>query len=78
MAFNETSPEFLAKKLKERDEHVRETWIRAMEARIVRDNLQKCYRLEGVNYLENCKDIAERYAQMLKDNRVQGFRNIDV
>lgn len=57
-------------KLKQRDQDVRESWIRTMEARLVRDDLQKCYRVEGVNYLENCKDLAERYAQMLKDNRV--------
>ena len=41
-----------------------------MEARIVRDSLQKCHRIEGVNSLENCKDLAEKYTQMLKDNRV--------
>jgi hypothetical protein len=42
-----------------------------MEARIVQENLQKCYRAEGVNNLENCKDLADRYTQMLKDNRVR-------
>lgn len=42
-----------------------------MEARIVRDKLTKCYRLEGVNHLETCRDIAEQYATMLKDNRVR-------
>ena len=39
----------------------------------MRDNLQKCYRVEGVNHLEKCKDIAERYAQMLKDNKVRNL-----
>lgn len=68
----------LTKRLKERDEHIRESWIRAMEARLVRDKLQKCYRLEGVNHLENCKDLADQYTQMLKDNRVHGYKNIDV
>ena len=42
-----------------------------MEARIVQDNLQKCYRIEGVNHLENCKHLADRYAEMLKENRVR-------
>lgn len=41
-----------------------------MEARIVRDNLQKCYRVEGVNNIESCKHLADRYTQMLKENRV--------
>lgn len=62
-----------AARLKERDDFIRESWIRTMEARIVRDNLQKCHRVEGVNHLENCKHLAERYAQMLRDNRVSGL-----
>lgn len=41
-----------------------------MEARIVRENLSKCQKVEGVNHYESCKDLAERYADMLKENRV--------
>ena len=44
-----------------------------MEARIVRDNLSKCQKVEGVNHYERCKDLAERYADMLKENRVRVF-----
>lgn len=58
-------------RLKERDEIIRESWVRAMEAKIVRDNMSKCYRLEGVNHNEKCRDLAERYAQMLKENKVR-------
>lgn len=56
--------------LKAREEHVRESWIKAMEARIVRGELQKCYRGEGVNQLQNCKELAEKYAGMIRDNKV--------
>lgn len=42
-----------------------------MEARIVRDNLSKCQKVEGVNHYERCKDLAERYTDMLKENRVR-------
>jgi hypothetical protein len=59
--------------LKAREEHVRESWIKAMEARIVRGELQKCYRGEGVNQLQNCKELAERYAGMIRDNKVSLF-----
>ena len=45
-----------------------------MEARIVRDNLSKCHKVEGVNHYERCKDLAERYADMLKENKVRVFR----
>ena len=44
-----------------------------MEARIVRENLSKCQKVEGVNHYERCKDLAERYADMLKENRVCVF-----
>jgi hypothetical protein len=40
-----------------------------MEARIVRGELQKCYRGEGVNQLQNCKELAERYAGMIRENK---------
>lgn len=42
-----------------------------MEARIVRGELQKCYRGEGVNQLQNCKELAEKYAGMIRDNKVR-------
>lgn len=41
-----------------------------MEARIVRENLQKCYYFEGVNHYANCKDLADKYAKMIRDNKV--------
>lgn len=56
--------------LKERETHIRESWIKAMEARIVRAELQKCYRLEGVNNYENCHDLAEKYTSMIRENKV--------
>lgn len=58
-------------KLKSREEHIRETWVKAMEARIVRESLSKCQKVEGVNHYERCKDLAERYADMLKENKVR-------
>ncbi|KAK6908948.1 hypothetical protein V866_002198 [Kwoniella sp. B9012] len=63
--------------LKSRDEHIRESWIKAMEARLVREELQKCYRGEGVNHLQNCKDLAEKYAGMIRENKVKGYKQID-
>lgn len=57
-------------KLKSREEHIRETWVKAMEARIVRENLSKCQKVEGVNHYEKCKDLAERYTDMLRESKV--------
>lgn len=61
-----------------RDEHLRESWVRTMEARLVRDELEKCQKGEGVNHYENCKWLSEKYLSMLKENRVRGYKHIDV
>ena len=57
-------------RLAARDAHVRESWVRAMEARIVRDQLQSCYRAEGVNHYETCRELSEKYITLLRENRV--------
>jgi hypothetical protein len=44
-----------------------------MEARLVRDELDKCHRAEGVNHYENCKWLADKYLTMLRENRVRIF-----
>ena len=58
-------------RLAARDAHVRESWVRAMEARIVRDQLQTCYRAEGVNHYETCRELSEKYITLLRENRVR-------
>ena len=42
-----------------------------MEARIVRDQLQSCYRIEGVNHYETCRELSEKYITLLRENRVR-------
>lgn len=61
----------LTERIRARDQHVRESWVRAMEAKIVRDELNKCQRVEGVNHYENCRELSEKYLSMLRDNRVR-------
>jgi len=36
------------------DSIIREQWVRSMMARLVREELGKCYYREGVNHLEKC------------------------
>jgi hypothetical protein len=36
------------------DAILREQWVRSMMARLVREEMGKCYRREGVNHLEKC------------------------
>lgn len=42
-----------------------------MEARLVRDELDKCQKTEGVNHYENCRWLSEKYLTMLKENKVR-------
>jgi hypothetical protein len=58
----------------EREHHIRESWVKAMEARLVREELEKCQKSEGVNHYENCKWLSEKYLTMLKENKVRMFR----
>ncbi|EIW71734.1 hypothetical protein TREMEDRAFT_67934 [Tremella mesenterica DSM 1558] len=72
------SMEEYRKVIQERELHIRESWVKAMEARLVRTELQKCYRGEGVNHLKNCKELAEKYAAMIRDNKVTGYKVLDL
>lgn len=46
------------------DAVVREQWVQVMMGRLVRDELNKCYRREGVNHLENCGRLrGQRYSE---------------
>lgn len=42
----------------------------------MREELQKCYRGEGVNHLQNCKELAEMYTRMIRENKVSIFKYI--
>ncbi|KAJ3828232.1 hypothetical protein F5880DRAFT_1472978 [Lentinula raphanica] len=68
----------ISAKLQARDEHVRESWVRAMEARLVREELDKCQRTEGVNSFENCKWLSDKLLEKLNDSRVKGYKQVDV
>ena len=39
------------------DAIVREQWVKSMMARLVREELGKCYVKEGVNHLEKCSSL---------------------
>ncbi|KAN0136745.1 hypothetical protein V8E53_005515, partial [Lactarius tabidus] len=41
-----------------------------VEARIVRDQLQSCYRTEGVNHYKTCRELLEKYTTFLRENRM--------
>ncbi|KAI0768111.1 NADH-ubiquinone oxidoreductase 12 kDa subunit [Trametes elegans] len=78
MAIDEARKAEYKARLAEREHIIRESWVRAMEAKLVREKLERCYETEGVNHLESCKDLREEYITMLRENRVQGFKNIEL
>lgn len=44
-----------------------------MDARLVREELEKCTRTEGVNGYENCKWLSDKLLDKLTDARVRGW-----
>jgi len=56
-----------------RDAIIREQWVRSMMARLVRDEMGKCYWREGVNHLEKCGHLRERYLELLKESKIRGY-----
>ncbi|EQK98777.1 hypothetical protein G6O67_001568 [Ophiocordyceps sinensis] len=56
------------------DAIIREQWVGAMMTRLVGEELSKCYRREGVNHLENCGHLRERYLELLATTKIKGTR----
>ncbi|KAK4190489.1 hypothetical protein QBC35DRAFT_489690 [Podospora australis] len=62
------------KRLKQaQDAVIREQWVQVMMGRLVREELSKCYYREGVNHLEKCGRLRERYLELLKSAKVKGY-----
>ncbi|KAL7935308.1 hypothetical protein V8C35DRAFT_299101 [Trichoderma chlorosporum] len=58
------------------DAIIREQWVGAMMTRLVSEELGKCYVREGVNHLEKCGHLREKYLQLLSTNKVKGTKFI--
>ncbi|KAK6543983.1 hypothetical protein TWF694_000700 [Orbilia ellipsospora] len=56
------------------DAIIREQWVKLMMGRLVRDELAKCYRKHGVNHLEKCGVLRERYMELLPHAKIRGYR----
>ena len=60
------------------DAIIREQWVKNMMARLIRDELKKCYYREGVNHLEKCGALRGRshwleWIVHSSDGFVEGF-----
>lgn len=47
------------------DAIIREQWVKSMMARLIREELGKCYYREGVNHLEKCGKLRGMYNLLL-------------
>ncbi|KAL6869278.1 hypothetical protein ACO1O0_000602 [Amphichorda felina] len=56
------------------DAIIREQWVGAMMIRLTGEELGKCYMREGVNHLENCGHLRERYLQLLATKKIKGTK----
>ncbi|KAF8934720.1 hypothetical protein EDD21DRAFT_377806 [Dissophora ornata] len=74
---SEVDPNDKAAVLRSRALAVRESWINAMEGRIIQKELKKCYRAEGVNHYQNCRHLVDLYMNALKEKRVEGWRKVE-
>lgn len=53
-----------------REAKLRSDWVKVMEARLVREELAKCWREEGVNHYQSCHALSEKYIDMIRTHRV--------
>ncbi|CAG8609401.1 10770_t:CDS:2 [Acaulospora morrowiae] len=53
--------------LANKEYQIREHWVRAMEVRLVKQQLGKCQKTEGVNAMVNCRRLAKLYLELLRE-----------
>ena len=59
------APEDRVKFLLAVEEKSKETLVNISTADILREKVRQCYRKEGVNHYENCKEYTEAYLKFL-------------
>eukprot|EP00729_Bicosta_minor_P008091 gene8091-23500_t len=50
---------------RERNEITREVLISIETVKVLRERMSNCYKYEGVNHLENCKEYVEAYSNAI-------------
>ena len=43
------------------DKWIREYWVHVEYMKMLKDEVRNCYRREGVNHYENCRDLVHEY-----------------
>ncbi|KAM0751274.1 hypothetical protein T439DRAFT_325425 [Meredithblackwellia eburnea MCA 4105] len=70
-------PDDFIKIKQDQETTIKEQWVGIMTAREVREQLQKCWRTEGVNHYEVCHPLTAKYLDLLRENRIVGYTKLD-
>lgn len=68
--------------LEMREYLVREKWIDIEKAKILREKVKWCYRVEGINHLQKCRHLVHQYLESTrgigwgKDHRPHVFHGL--
>ncbi|EKX42379.1 hypothetical protein GUITHDRAFT_153600 [Guillardia theta CCMP2712] len=55
-----------------REKKAKDAWLKIMNARHLRHLLRECYRREGVNHKDNCKEFAQAYFEAIQQPMFTG------
>ena len=58
------------------EQDVREQFVAVEQIRIIRDKVKECYRVEGVNHYENCKELVTEYMTRIKKPRFGAMQGL--
>ncbi|KAF6010374.1 hypothetical protein HII13_003148 [Brettanomyces bruxellensis] len=56
-----------------RESMLKEQFVRVEMLKIVRKALETCFQVNGPNNYEECRNLADKYLDMLPDHRAQGY-----
>lgn len=51
---------------KHKEAAVSEEYVKIAEAKLMQQELSKCYKDSGVNFVSDCKELAEKYMEHIK------------
>ncbi|PSC76562.1 NADH dehydrogenase [ubiquinone] 1 beta subcomplex subunit 10-B-like [Micractinium conductrix] len=51
---------------KHREAKVAAEYVKVAEAKLIRKKLKQCYKESGVNYQQNCRELAQNYLAAIK------------
>lgn len=60
-----------------REQFVREKVVAMEEVKLIREELRQCYIKEGVNHLESCKPLVDKYFKLLSSPHY-GMENVSL